>query len=128
MNEIFDLVYRLLKWISELTNFTYREVNIIVYFIIIPSLFFLFISRILRKKYPVIVFLVLTIISVLIIPDFEQFSDSLFEKSVSFLNWFDNIGLNYVQASVVICVIIPILIILFLIYLNTKTKLKNNVT
>ena len=127
MKEIFDLVYRFLKWISELTNLTYREVNIIVYFIIIPSLFLFLISRILRKKYPVIVFLVLIIISLLIIPDFEQFSDGLFDKSVNFLNWFNNIGLSYTDASVVICVIIPILIILSLVYLNRKTKLKNNV-
>jgi len=36
MNEIFKLVYAFLKWISKITGFTYREINSIVYFIIVP--------------------------------------------------------------------------------------------
>jgi len=124
MEYIFDLVYKFLKLISELTGLTYREVNIIVYFFIIPSLFIFLVSRLIKKKYPVIIFLFLALISLLIIPDFEQFSEKLFDRSVGFLNWFDNIGLNYTQASAVICVIIPILIIVLLIYLKKKFKLK----
>lgn len=126
MNEIFDLIYRLLKWISELTGLTYREVNIIVYFIVIPTFFVFLISKILKKKHLIISFLVLVLILFLIIPDFEIFSDKLFDLSVDFLNWFEHIGLNYVQASVVICVIVPVLIIILLLYLNKKQNATRN--
>ncbi len=126
MNEIFDIIYKFLKWISEFTGLTYREVNIIVYFIIIPSFFIFLISKILKKKYLNISFLVIVLISLLIIPDFKIFSDKLFNRSVDFLNWFQYIGLNYVQASVVICVIIPILVIILLLYLNKKQNAIRN--
>jgi len=60
--------------------------------------------------------------AVLFIPDFEQFSSTLFDVSVDFLNWFDIIGLNYVQASVVICVLAPLLIIGILMYFKKRSK------
>ncbi len=124
MTSVFDLVYQLLKWLSKISGFTYREINIIVYFIIIPSFFLFLISRILRQKYIIISFFLLILFLLLIIPNFELFSSQLFDKSVSFLNSFNNIGLNYIQASVVICVIIPVIIISILFYLNTN-KIKS---
>ena len=127
MTEIFDLVYDLLKWISNVTGLTYREVNIVVYFIVIPSLFLYLISRILKKKYPILVFTILSIIALLIIPDFEKFSNYLFDKSVNFLNWFEVIGLNYIQASVVVCVIIPIIIIILLLIYKKQFNVNKNV-
>jgi len=126
MNELFNLIYKLLKWLSKLTGLTYREVNIIVYFIIIPTLFLFLISRIYKKKHIIIVFLVLVFVSILIIPDFALFSDKLFDLSVDFLNWFNHIGLNYVQASVVVCLIVPVLIVIILLYLNKKAKLNSS--
>lgn len=126
MSEIFDLIYLLLKWISKITNFTYREINIIVYFILIPSLFLFLISNIFKQKYIIIVFLLLISILLLLIPDFELFSNYVFDRSVDFLNWFNILGLNYIQASVVICVIIPFIIIIILMYLQkSKTSIKS---
>lgn len=124
METIFDTIYKLLKWISNLTGFTYREINIITYFMIIPSLFFYLMSKIYRNKYIILIFLGLITIITLFIPDFESFSDKLFDISVRFLLWFKHIGLNYVEASVVICVILPILILILLFYLK-KRKNKN---
>lgn len=119
MTSIFNLVYQLLKWLSKISGFTYREINIIVYFIIIPSFFIFLISRILKQKYIIIGFLLLVLVLLLLlVPDFKLFSSQLFDKSVSFLNSFNNIGLNYIQASVVICVIIPVIIIISLFYLK----------
>lgn len=66
----------------------------------------------------------LVTLTLIIIPDFEFFSDFIFEKSVSFLKLFQNIGLNYVQASVIICVVIPAAVIIWLLYLKSKNKLK----
>lgn len=120
MNEVFKSVYLFLKWLSDITGLTYVEINIIVYFILIPSLFLFLISKIIRKKYPIIVFLGLVFVLIILVDDFEKFSKEVFDKSVVFLNWFKIVGLNYVQASVVICVILPILILLTLNYFNRK--------
>ncbi len=121
MSKVFDLVYQLLKWLSKISGFTYREINIIVYFIIIPSLFFFLLSKILKQKYIVISFLAFVGVILFLIPDFESFSSWLFDESVNFLNWFKVLGLDYIQASVVICVLVPILILLGLLYLNKNT-------
>jgi len=126
MNEIFDFVYHFLKWVSSVTGLSYREVNIVVYFMVIPSLFFYLISRMINKKYPIVIFLMLTLLTLVIIPDFQQFSDQLFERSVNFLKAFEVIGLNYVQASVVICVFIPMAILTILIYFRKTHKLKDH--
>ena len=127
MNRIFQIVYELLKWISKISGLTYREVNIIVYFILIPTILIYLIGKILKRKSLIIVFGILVFLTIILIPDFELFSDKLFDKSVDFLNWFDLIGLNYVQASVVICVIIPIIITLLLFYVNKTKRLNKNV-
>jgi len=46
MNKIFDITYKLLIWFSELTGFSYREINIIVWFILIPFSWALFSDKI----------------------------------------------------------------------------------
>ena len=122
MNEIFDVVYKCLKWLSEISGWTYHEINIIVYFIIIPLIFSFFVDKILKKNYFKIAVVSIVLISLILISDFEKFSTKLFNHSVDFLNWFEVFGLNYIQASVVICVIVPILIIVLLLYINKKTK------
>lgn len=123
MNEVFKIVYEFLKWISEITGFTYREVNIIVYFILIPFMFLGLLDKVLKVDYLKIGFAVLVLVALFFIPNFESFSNELFDKSVDFLNWFNIVGMNYIQASVVICVIIPIIILGILMYFN-KRKLK----
>ncbi|WP_075340302.1 hypothetical protein [Tenacibaculum agarivorans] len=125
MDQVFDLVYKLLKWISAVSGFTYREINIIVYFIIIPSLFSFLLSKIFNQKYIVLGFLAFIALTVLLIPNFEIFSHYLFDYCVDFLNWFQHLGMNYIQASVVICVIIPTIIIGSLLYFKNKTS--NNI-
>ena len=123
MNEIFQIVYEFLKWTSLISGLTYREVNIIVYFIIIPAIFIFILSKIFKEKLLILVFLITVILTIIIVPDFEKFSNDLFKKSVDFLNWFEYFGLNYIQASVLICVIIPILIIFSLLYFKKKKSI-----
>ena len=120
MDKVFDIVYKILKWASKVSGLTYHEINIIVYFIIIPLIFIFLIGKILKTKILIIGFGLIVLFFLLFIPNFEEFSTLLFNKSVSFLKWFSIIGLNYIQASVVICVIIPILISSFLIYKKNK--------
>lgn len=123
MNEIFDLIYRSLKWISKLTEFTYEEVNIIIWFLILPVIFAFLLDRILNNNYSKIIYLVFVLILFLLISDFENFSKMLFQKSASFLHRFDFIGMNYTQASVLICVVLPIFIVVTLLFLK-RTKIK----
>jgi len=47
--------------------------------------------------------------------NFAAFADTAFDLSVAFLKAFDLIGVNYVAASVVICVILPAVIAVWLV-------------
>ena len=120
MNKIFIIVKDILIVLSSITGFSYQAINIIVYYYIIPFIFILFIDLIYKIHYFKISFiLVLTILTILI-NDFEKFSEWLFNKSAMFLNSFSFIGWNYVVASVIICVIIPIIVLSFLVYFAFK--------
>lgn len=120
MNDIFKATYDFLKWISKATGLTYHEVNIVVYFIIIPAIFIYLFERFFKTNYLKIGFGLIVLLTLIIVPDFKKFSALLFKKSVDFLNWFDIFGLNYIQASVVICVIIPIIIFSVFMYLHKR--------
>lgn len=126
MNKIFNIVYHILIWLSELTGFTYREINIIVYFILLPFIYFTLIDRIFKFHYTKIGFSIATILALIAIPNFKSFSSSLFDKSVDFLNWFDVLGWNYIEASVIICVVLPVLLLVFFFYLKPFLKKRNN--
>jgi len=120
MNEIFDLVYRGLKWLSKISGLTYEEINIIIWYFILPASFVFLLERFFKTKYLTSGFAAIVFLVILGVKDFELFSKALFQKSVDFLNWFDNLGINYVQASVLICVILPILMIAALVFLKKQ--------
>ena len=48
---------------------------------------------------------------------FSVWCDWAFKDSVDFLNWFNRWGGNYVLNSVIICVVIPILVYIGLLFL-----------
>ncbi|MEP4790728.1 MAG: hypothetical protein ABJW77_09710 [Gilvibacter sp.] len=123
MDQIFDVVYRFLKWLSEFTGFTYREINILVYFYFLPFLFIFLYERITKQNQLKIGFAILALISLLIIQDFEKFSSKAFDSAVVFLESFEFIGLDYIAASVVWCVIIPGILVIVLLY-RAKQKQK----
>lgn len=110
MNEIFHFVYETLKYISQITGFSYKEVNIIVWFIFIPFTWAFLIDKIKRSNIFKILLSAIIIGALLTIRDFTDFSNSLFDKSADFLKSFSFLGMNYIVSSVVICVFIPILI------------------
>lgn len=120
IDQIFDGVYLSLKWCETQTGFSYREVNIIVFYILIPYLFCILIDQYYKHHQFKASFTILLIVGAFLIKDFKQFSDWAFDQSVVFLNWFDIIGLNYIEASVVICVFFPLLVIGMLLYINKK--------
>lgn len=98
-----------------MTGLTYEEINVLVYFILVPLPYlYLFDSRI-GGHYLVLGFLVLAAAVGVIVRPFSRLSSILFHHSVRFLESFNAVGLNYVQASVVVCVIVPLLALVVLI-------------
>lgn len=117
MKTIFDLVYQGLQWLASVTGFSYHEINILVFYVLLPLVLLYFVGRIFNSVIPVAVYAVLCVIGFATIGDFSAFSTSLFNWSVNFLKGFDVIGLNYTQASVIVCIIAPILVIIVLHFL-----------
>ncbi len=115
MNLIFYVVAQSLNWIASLTGFTYNEINIIAYYILLPFIYVVLLDRIMRTHVLKVLY-VLAWASVLYLTgNFSEFSDSLFESSANFLLLFSAVGLDYVAASVVICVILPALVFVVLL-------------
>ncbi|WP_298902972.1 hypothetical protein [uncultured Psychroserpens sp.] len=115
MKEIFDLTYRFLMFLSRLTGFSYKEINIIVWFIVIPFSWAFLIDKIREKHYFKIGFALITTVVLIFTKDFQEFSNTLFEVSANFLRRFDGIGSNYITSSVIICLLIPCIIYIILI-------------
>jgi len=49
MNSIFQIVYDILMIMLRLTGFTYKEINIIVYFVVIPFIYFILLDKMIKK-------------------------------------------------------------------------------
>ena len=117
MNKIFSFVRDILQALADISHLSYNAVNIIVYYIIIPFIYFIIIDRILGAYYFTISYFIIIAISIFLIKDFELFSDWLFTKSANFLGSFSVIGWSYTVASVIICVFIPLFVLLALLYI-----------
>ena len=120
MNKIFIIVKDFLIALASISGFSYKAINIIVYYYIIPFIFILFIDEIYKIHYLKISFILVLSILTLLINDFEKFSVWLFNYSATFLNSFSVIGWNYTVASVIICVFVPIIVFSFLVYFVFK--------
>ena len=116
MNKIFIVVRDILVWLANISGFSYMAVNIIVYYFVIPFIYFIILDQILGAHYFKISFLIIISVTLLRIRDFELFSDWLFRKSADFLRSFSSIGMNYIVASVVICVFMPLAVLLVLFF------------
>ena len=114
---IFAIVAGAELLIAKLSGTTYNEVNIIVYYLVIPLSWTLMLDYITRM--PFLTPLLTSAWIVFIWKDkmkFRNRCDWAFRISVDFLLWFKKIGWNYVISSVIICVVIPILVYIELIY------------
>lgn len=99
------------KLIAEALHLTYNEVNIIVYYMLVPLSWCIMLDVIIGLP----IFSPLLIVGEGIIlwhhrHDFSKFCDIAFKKSQDFLLWFKRIGWNYCVSSVIICVIVPLII------------------
>lgn len=112
----FYLVYAALKGISERTGLTYEMINVILYFVLIPTVYLALIDKILRRPITLVIFYTFLAFLLLMFRDWNQLADAVFNYAVQFLLLFSAVGLNYDRASVVICIIVPLLIFLVLLY------------
>ena len=116
MNFIFRVIYLMLQAVSATTGLTYNEINIVVYYFLIPLPLLLLVDRIIKKYIFSLGFTLLWVMGLFSIPNFSRFSDNLFDASVVFLNSFGFIGWNYIVASVMVCVAAPALTFAVLFY------------
>ena len=119
MKAIFWITANLLNEIAKLTGMTYNEINIIVYYLIIPLTWTVMLDIIIGVP----IFTSLLLLGWLYIltkigtkSRFRMWCDWAFKDSVNFLLWFKRIGWNYVVSSVIICVLFPIIIYGLLIW------------
>lgn len=114
---IFAIVAGIEHLIAKITGTTYNEVNIIVYYLVIPLSWTIMLDYITRMPFLTPLFLLAWIVFIWKDKmDFRPRCDLAFRKSVDFLLWFQKIGWNYIVSSVIICVVIPILVYIELIY------------
>ena len=121
MMPIFAIVAGVEQVIARLTGATYNEVNIIVYYMLIPLSWTVMIDFITQLPLMSPMFIVAWIL--FLWKDTMKFRnrcDWAFDKSVDFLLWFKKIGWNYITSSVIICVVVPIIIYIELIYAINK--------
>ena len=102
--------------IAKLTGATYNEVNLIIYYLLIPLSWAAMVDYITKMPFLSIMYIIAWIIFLWKDPmKFRDRCDWAFMKSVDFLLWFKKIGWNYVVSSVIICVVVPIFIFVELI-------------
>jgi hypothetical protein len=114
---IFRIVADSLSSIGSKTGLTYNEINIVLYFFGIPFSWLCLLDVIFNFHYLKIAFAIFTFGFMVGCRNFSTYSDGLFEKSVSFLNFLNKYGSNYVASSVWICVSLPIAIYAILLLL-----------
>ena len=117
MIPIFGFVAGIEHVIAKLTGLTYNQVNIIVYYLLIPLSWAVMIDYITMLPFLTPMYLIAWIIFLWKDPmKFKDRCDWAFDKSVEFLQYFKKIGWNYIVSSVIICVAVPMLIYVELIY------------
>ena len=106
------------KLMARMFRLSYREVNILVYYLLIPLSWALIVDY--KVGIPILSSLLLVLWSYLIWKTWHRFSifcDIAFRMSQLFLLKFQKIGWNYVVSSVIVCVIVPVVIYWFLLSL-----------
>ena len=119
MNAVFWITANLLNQIAKLTGMTYNEINIIVYYLIIPLTWTGMLDIII--EFPIFTPLLILVWAYIFVKTrtkdvFQMWCDWAFKDSVDFLLWFKRIGWNYIVSSVIICVIVPVIVYGLLIW------------
>lgn len=122
VNKLFWWVANSLQRTAKATRLTYNEINILVYYLIIPLSWCAMLDVVVR--FPIFTTLCILVWCYIFIAkrkDFSRWCDVIFKKSQLFLLSFKPLGWDYWKASVIICVFIPVAIYLTLILLLIYT-------
>jgi len=120
INSIFTIVASFLYKLSSLTGFTYNQINILVYYFIVPFSWCILLDIIYEFHLLKFGFILLSLGFWIGCRNFKSYSDWAFKKSVQFLNYFNRFGSNYYKSSVWVCVSLPILVYIVLAYFTIK--------
>lgn len=120
-HQIFMIVMGGLAGIAYVFGTTYNVINILVYYILVPSSWIYLISR--KTSYKLNYISLVPLIIFIALPNIRQSCNHFFQLSVDFLNWSAKIfGSNYIDMSVYICVVVIGIIYLILIPLTLPKK------
>ena len=120
---IFGAVALGLNILAKLTGMTYREINIIVYYLIIPLSWCIMLDYIIGLPITTPIWILLWVyIFWSKRKFFRQWCDVAFQLSVDFLLKFQRIGWNYWVASVIIGVVVPLIFYVVLILLMVNSN------
>lgn len=115
---VFYVVALSLLRMARKFGLTYNEVNILIYYLIIPLSWCIMLDC--RIGVPVTTIAITVIWIGIFISKrhiFREWCDRRFQDSVDFLNWFNRWGGNYIFNSVIICVLVPLIVYGALIFM-----------
>jgi len=92
MKSLFNIIRDLLLSLADISGLSYMAINIIIYYYVLPFIFFALIDKIWGIQYFKMGYFIIVIASLLLINDFERFSNFLFYQSANFLKSFSVIG------------------------------------
>lgn len=108
---IFQLVAESLQSYASAWGMTYNEINILVYYLLIPFTWTMMLDCYLGVPVATGAWILIWIgIKLGTWGHFKEWCDWAFMRSVDFLNYFNRWGGDYVLNSVVVCVAVPIVI------------------
>jgi len=121
-HQIFMVVMGGLYGIAYVLGTTYNVVNILVYYVLIPSSWIYLISR--RTTIWLNAISGTLLLIFVLQPNIRESCNSLFRISVDFLNYVADIfGSNYIDISVYVCVVIVTLIYLIILPFTLPKKI-----
>lgn len=120
IERIFQWEVTLLLKLAWKFKLSYHEINIILYFFVVPFSWFALLDALFQFHYLKLSFGIFCIGFFIGCSNFKPFATSLYRKSVQFLLYFNRFGSSYVASSVWICLVVPICIYALLIYLLAR--------
>lgn len=118
VQRIFDVTAKMLLWVADKIGLTYNEVNILVYYLLIPLSWTIMFDCWLKRPYTTgALSFVWMGIFIATRHTFREWCDWAYQDSIDFLNWFNRWGGNYILNSVIICVVVPLVVYVLLIWL-----------